>query len=312
MRLENTGKRYTGKNTEFNTGMADGRIRNEEAIDVYFDTFQKRYFFLNNPNFDVKVNEKVLVETQMGLAIGKVVAIKADYKYSDDEPLKKIIRKATERDLEKNKELKEDAVKAGFIFRNKVKKYNLNFKLVATEYTFDKKKLIFYFASEDRVDFRNFVKDLAAIFKVRIELRQIGVRDYAKMVGDCGTCGKPLCCKSFINKFDSVSIKMARDQGVVVTPSKISGVCGRLKCCMGFENDQYMEVKENYPVVGQTVITEHGKGNVISMNMLGDLIFINIEGKGILKFGLSEIEFNKKEKDEIEKRQSCCNFIEES
>ena len=178
-------------------------------------------------------------------------------------------------------------------------------KLVSTEYTFDKKKLIFYLASEDRVDFRDLVKELAAIFRVRIELRQIGVRDYAKMVGDCGSCGKTLCCKSIINKFDSVSIKMAREQGVSVAPSKISGVCGRLKCCMGFENTQYMQVKENYPAIGQSVITSDGKGNVTSMNMLNDLIFVNIEGKGLQKYSLAEIKFNKIEKIEIEKRQVC-------
>lgn len=302
------GKKYTGKEEEPATGITN----NGKVIDVYFDTFQKRYFFLENPNFDVKINEKVLVETQMGLAIGKVIAVKSDYKYDEKEPLKRIIRKATDKDLEKNKELKEDAVKAGFIFRNKIKKYNLNLKLVATEYTFDRKKLIFYFASEERVDFRSLVKDLAAIFKVRIELRQIGVRDFAKMVGDCGSCGKTLCCKSFINKFDSVSIKMARDQGVVVTPSKITGVCGRLKCCIGFENEQYNEIKENYPATGQEVITDEGKGNVVSMNMLNDLIFINIQGKGIGRYRLSEIKFDKQEKIEIEKRQSCCNYIEEN
>ena len=308
MHLENMGKKYTGKEEEPATIITN----NGKVIDVYFDTFQKRYFFLENPNFDVKINEKVLVETQMGLAIGKVIAVKSDYKYDEKEPLKRIIRKATDKDLEKNKELKEDAVKAGFIFRNKIKKYNLNLKLVATEYTFDRKKLIFYFASEERVDFRSLVKDLAAIFKVRIELRQIGVRDFAKMVGDCGSCGKTLCCKSFINKFDSVSIKMARDQGVVVTPSKITGVCGRLKCCIGFENEQYNEIKENYPATGQEVITDEGKGNVVSMNMLNDLIFINIQGKGIGRYRLSEIKFDKQEKIEIEKRQSCCNYIEEN
>ena len=192
-----------------------------------------------------------------------------------------------------------------YLFVQYFLKYSLNLKLVSTEYTFDKKKLIFYFASEDRVDFRDLVKELAAIFRVRIELRQIGVRDYAKMVGDCGSCGKTLCCKSIINKFDSVSIKMAREQGVSVAPSKISGVCGRLKCCMGFENTQYMQVKENYPAIGQSVITSDGKGNVTSMNMLDDLIFVNIEGKGLQKYSLSEIKFNKIEKIEIEKRQVC-------
>ena len=295
MRLENMGKKFTGSGNE--------------AIDVYFDTFQKRYFFQNNPSFSVKINERVIAETHMGLAVGKVIAIKSDYINESKEPLKKIVRIATSKDLEKNNELKKDAIKAGFVFKNKVQKYELNLKLVATEYTFDRKKLVFYFASEDRVDFRLLVKDLAAIFKVRIELRQIGVRDYAKMIGDCGMCGKTLCCKSFMNKFDSVSIKMARDQGISVSPSKMSGVCGRLKCCVGFENEQYLEVRVNYPAVGQKVSTPEGKGNVVSMNMTCDLVFVNILGKGIQKFTLPDIEFSRKEKEEIENRENS-NYVE--
>jgi len=283
--LESTERKYTGnKNIACSIGSEEKNFNH--VIGVYFDTFQKRYYFLNNPKFSVKINDQVIVETQMGLAIGKVVSVKKNTGIKNaGEPLKMIIRVATKKDIEKNNELKSDAIKAGYIFKNKLKKYSLNLKLVSTEYTFDKKKLIFYFASEDRVDFRDLVKELAAIFRVRIELRQIGVRDYAKMVGDCGSCGKTLCCKSIINKFDSVSIKMAREQGVSVAPSKISGVCGRLKCCMGFENTQYMEVKEDYPAIGQSVIT--------------------VEGKGLQKYSLAEIKFNKIEKMEIEKRQVC-------
>ena len=304
MHLEGMERKYTGNNI--------CSIRNKEQsfsqiIDVYFDTFQKRYYFLNNPKFSVEINDQVIVETQMGLAMGKVVALKKSSTIkTSGESLKMIVRIATRKDIEKNNELKTEAIKAGYVFKNKLRKYNLNLKLVSTEYTFDKKKLIFYFASEDRVDFRELVKELASIFRVRIELRQIGVRDYAKMVGDCGNCGKTLCCKSIINKFDSVSIKMAREQGVSVAPSKISGVCGRLKCCMGFENAQYLEVKEDFPAIGQSVMTAEGKGNVVSMNMLNDIIFVNIEGKGLQRYSLSEIKFNKKEKIEIEKTQVCC------
>ena len=304
MHLEGMERKYTGNN-DFKYSIENEEKKFNQVVDVYLDAFQKRYYFLNNPKFSVEINDQVIVETQMGLAIGKVVSLKKAAMKSNGEALKMIIRVATKKDIEKNNELKSDAIKAGYIFKNKLKKYSLNLKLVSTEYTFDKKKLIFYFASEDRVDFRDLVKELAAIFRVRIELRQIGVRDYAKMVGDCGSCGKILCCKSIINKFDSVSIKMAREQGVSVAPSKISGVCGRLKCCMGFENTQYMEVKEDYPAIGQSVITVEGKGNVTSMNMLNDLIFVNIEGKGLQKYSLAEIKFNKIEKMEIEKRQVC-------
>ena len=305
MHLEGMERKYTGNN-DFKYSIENEEKKFNQVVDVYLDAFQKRYYFLNNPKFSVKMNDWVIVETQMGLAMGKVVSIKENYSVKNlEESLKMFVRVATNKDIEKNNELKSNAIKAGYIFKNKLKKYNLNLKLVSTEYTFDKKKLIFYFASEDRVDFRDLVKELAAIFRVRIELRQIGVRDYAKMVGDCGSCGKTLCCKSIINKFDSVSIKMAREQGVSVAPSKISGVCGRLKCCMGFENTQYMEVKEDYPAIGQSVITVEGKGNVTSMNMLNDLIFVNIEGKGLQKYSLAEIKFNKIEKMEIEKRQVC-------
>ena len=303
MHLESTERKYTGNNI-CSIGNEENVL--EQVIDVYFDAFQKRYYFLNNPKFSVEINDQVIVETQMGLAIGKVVSLKKDAIKSNGEALKMIIRVATKKDIEKNNELKAEAIKAGYIFKNKLRKYDLNLKLVSTEYTFDKKKLIFYFASEDRVDFRELVKELASIFRVRIELRQIGVRDYAKMVGDCGNCGKTLCCKSIINKFDSVSIKMAREQGVSVAPSKISGVCGRLKCCMGFENAQYLEVKEDFPAIGQSVMTAEGKGNVVIMNMLNDIIFVNIEGKGLQRYSLSEIKFNKKEKIEIEKTQVCC------
>lgn len=290
MLLENTEKKYTGNIKSTN-----------KILDVYFETAQKKEFF-QCENESIKINEKVLVETQMGIVIGKVVGIKKCDEIQNIETIKEIIRIVTKKDLEKDKELKEDAIKAGFIFKNKQKKYGLNLKLVKTEYTFDKKKLVFYFASEDRVDFRQFVKELASIFKVRIELRQIGVRDYAKMIGDCGSCGKTICCKTIINKFDTVTIKMARYQGVSVASSKISGVCGRLKCCMGFENEQYQEVKGNYPAIGQKVNTVGGVGNVTSMDILNDIIFVNIENKGLQKYTLKEIEFDKAEKERIESK----------
>ena len=307
MHLEGMERKYTGNSSNFS--IDNGVSGKNQIVDVYFDTFQKCYYFISDPKLKIKINEQVIVETQMGLAVGKVISVKSPSSIDlKGESLKKVIRIATKSDLEKNRDLKTDAIKAGLIFKNKLKKHKLNLKLVSTEYTFDKKKLIFYFASEDRVDFRELVRDLAAIFKVRRELRQIGVRDHAKMIGDCGSCGKTLCCKSVINKFDSVSIKMAREQGVSVTPSKISGVCGRLKCCMGFENEQYMEVKENYPAIGQSVSTTEGKGSVTSMNVLNDFIFVNVEGKGLQRFSLSEIKFSKQEKEEIEKRQ---NYIHE-
>ena len=187
MHLEGMERKYTGNN-DFKYSIENEEKKSNQVVDVYLDAFQKRHYFLNNPKFSVKINEQVIVETQMGLAIGKVVSVKKNTSIKNaGEPLKMIIRVATKKDIEKNNELKSDAIKAGYIFKNKLKKYSLNLKLVSTEYTFDKKKLIFYFASEDRVDFRDLVKELAAIFRVRIELRQIGVRDYAKMMKNCGS-----------------------------------------------------------------------------------------------------------------------------
>ena len=232
--------------------------------------------------------------------MGKVYT-KASYIKSDtiSVPLKKVVRIATEKDMEKYSDLKVEALKASYVLKNKIKKFNLNMKSIETEFTFDRKKLIFYFASEDRVDFRELVKELASIFKLRIELRQIGVRDQAKLIGDCGVCGKPLCCKAFINKFDSVTIKMARDQSVSVSPTKMSGICGRLKCCLNFEYDQYAERQRFFPEVGQSVTTPAGRGYVVSTNVLNNFLFVNIPEKGVMKFEIKEINFNREEKEKI-------------
>ena len=168
-------------------------------------------------------------------------------------------------------------------------------KLVAAEYTYDRSKLIFYFTAEGRIDFRKLVKDLAAIFRLRIELRQIGVRDEARILGTIGVCGLELCCRSFINKFDSVSIKMARDQGLVINPSKISGACGRLLCCIKYEYSQYNEAIKKFPAQGQSVETPMGKGHVINISPLNNFVQVDIQEKGINRFELSEITFDKKE-----------------
>lgn len=177
-------------------------------------------------------------------------------------------------------------------------------KLVGTEYTFDKTKLIFYFTAEGRIDFRELVKDLANIFKLRIELRQIGVRDEARILGTIGICGKELCCRTFINKFDSVSIKMARDQGLVINPAKISGVCGRLLCCINYEYSQYEQVLRSYPAVNQQVKTIKGDGKVISISPLNGFLFVDVENIGIMKFEIDEVKFNKKEASKLKSEKT--------
>lgn len=288
MPLENTEKNFIGNNNKIRT------------INLYFEAVQKRYDFEIDDNLDPLQGELCVVETARGLEIGKVYTKSALKNLENPAvPLKKVIRIATNKDVEKYNDLKAEALKASYILKNKIKKFNLNMKSIGTEFTFDRKKLIFYFASEDRVDFRELVKELASIFKLRIELRQIGVRDQAKLIGDCGVCGKPLCCKAFINKFDSVTIKMARDQSVSVSPTKMSGICGRLKCCLNFEYDQYSEKQKFFPEVGQSVTTPIGMGYVISTNVLNDFLFISIPEKGVMKFDLKEIHFNRAEKEKI-------------
>ena len=278
-------------------GNSNKKIR---IINLYFEAVQKRYDFEIDEILAPSLGEFCIVETARGLEMGKVYT-KAVYVDPDSitVPLKKVIRIAVDKDIERYHDLKIEAVKASYILKNKIKKFNLNMKSIETEFTFDRKKLIFYFASEDRVDFRELVKELASIFKIRIELRQIGVRDQAKLIGDCGVCGKPLCCKAFINKFDSVTIKMARDQSVSVSPTKMSGICGRLKCCLNFEYDQYAEKQRFFPEIGQSVSTPLGRGFVVSTNVLNDFLFINIPEKGVVKLELNEINFNREEKEKI-------------
>ena len=278
-------------------GNSNKKIR---IINLYFEAVQKRYDFEIDEILTPSLGEFCIVETARGLEMGKVYT-KAVYVDPDSitVPLKKVIRIAVDKDIERYHDLKIEAVKASYILKNKIKKFNLNMKSIETEFTFDRKKLIFYFASEDRVDFRELVKELASIFKIRIELRQIGVRDQAKLIGDCGVCGKPLCCKAFINKFDSVTIKMARDQSVSVSPTKMSGICGRLKCCLNFEYDQYAEKQRFFPEIGQSVSTPLGRGFVVSTNVLNDFLFINIPEKGVVKLELNEINFNREEKEKI-------------
>ena len=275
-------------------GNSNNKVR---IINLYFEAVQKRYDFEIDEILTPSLGEFCIVETARGLEMGKVYT-KAVYVDPDSitVPLKKVIRIAVDKDIERYHDLKIEAVKASYILKNKIKKFNLNMKSIETEFTFDRKKLIFYFASEDRVDFRELVKELASIFKIRIELRQIGVRDQAKLIGDCGVCGKPLCCKAFINKFDSVTIKMARDQSVSVSPTKMSGICGRLKCCLNFEYDQYAEKQRFFPEIGQSVSTPLGRGFVVSTNVLNDFLFINIPEKGVVKLELNEINFNREEK----------------
>ena len=234
-----------------------------EVIGVRFKKVGKVYYF-DPAGIVVKNGQPVIVETSRGTECGEVVMPNREMAEEQiTAPLKKMLRIATPADLkivEENEKFEKDAFK---ICEEKIKKHQLEMKLVAVEYTFDHNKLLFYFSADGRVDFRDLVKDLASVFRVRIELRQIGVRDEAKMVGGLGVCGCPLCCNTFLDSFQPVSINMAKDQGLSLNPTKISGTCGRLMCCLKYENDAYQDLIKHAPQVGSLVETPQGKGVVI-------------------------------------------------
>ncbi|MEG0707869.1 MAG: stage 0 sporulation family protein, partial [Cellulosilyticaceae bacterium] len=228
------------------------------VIGIRFRTAGKVYYFDPEDNNYVQ-GEHVIVETARGIEYGEVIQGNRDL--NDEEvvyPLKKVIRKATEEDSKKVAENKVKEKEAFFTCKQKILKHNLNMKLIDVEYTFDNNKILFYFTSDERVDFRELVKDLAAVFRTRIELRQIGVRDETKMCGGIGICGRGLCCNKFLSDFQPVSIKMAKDQSLSLNPIKISGICGRLMCCLKYEEDVYVEIRGRLPEVGDMVETPDG------------------------------------------------------
>ncbi|WP_164670603.1 PSP1 domain-containing protein [Virgibacillus doumboii] len=261
-----------------------------EVIGVRFKKAGKIYYF-DPGNSNVKVDSYVVVETVRGIEFGKVVITN---KQVDEEdvvlPLKKVIRIADEKDKLTVVENQEHAEKAFAACSEKITEHNLDMNLVEVEYTFDRNKIIFYFTADGRVDFRNLVKDLAAQFKTRIELRQIGVRDEAKMLGGLGPCGRMLCCSTFLGDFEPVSIKMAKDQNLSLNPAKISGLCGRLMCCLKYENDDYETAKREMPDMGETVTTPYGEGKVVGLNILERTIHIEIpEKERVIEYTLEEM-----------------------
>lgn len=225
---------------------------------VKFKSAGKVYYFEAN-GLEVAMGDHVIVETSRGIEFGTVGMETKDVEDKEVvQPLKKIIRKATEEDEERYAEIEKKKERAMNLCQEKIEKHQLDMKLIDVEHTFDNSKIIFYFTADGRVDFRDLVKDLAGIFRMRIELRQIGVRDEAKMLGGIGNCGKGLCCHQWLSEFHPVSIKMAKVQNLSLNPTKISGVCGRLMCCLKYENDVYLELKKGLPEVGEKVIIEEG------------------------------------------------------
>ena len=252
-----------------------------KIVGVRFKNAGKIYYF-DPVDFEIEKNIDVVVETARGLEYGKIVVGPKEIEEEKlSSPLKPIIRIATEEDKAIYRENKEKAKETFEICQQKIKEHGLTMFLIDCEYTFDRNKLIFYFTAEGRIDFRELVKDLASIFKTRIELRQIGVRDEAKSIGGLGTCGRKLCCSSWLGDFQPVSIKMAKDQSLSLNPTKISGICGRLFCCLKYEHDVYVEAIEKMPVVGSVVKVENQKGKVIEINPLLEQIKIEFNDKTI-------------------------------
>jgi len=226
-------------------------------------------------DYRINIGTYVVIETSLGLEMAKVMLID-DKKEKYKEVVKEIVRIANKQDLIKNKENLKKENEARMVFIDKAKKFNLDMKIIDVRYLFDSSKIIFYFTAEGRVDFREFVKDLAAKYKVRIELRQIGVRDETKMLGGIGMCGRGLCCNTILDSFKSVSINMAKEQNISLNPAKISGACGRLMCCLEYENEGYCHMNKKLPRVGDYVKVADGTGVVISVNTLKSLVKVSL------------------------------------
>lgn len=260
------------------------------VVGVRFKKAGKIYYF-DPGDLSIQKDSYVIVETVRGVEYGKVVIGPKQVDENDVVlPLKKVLRIADQKDRLIVEENRAAAKEAYAVCNEKVTTHQLDMKLVDVEYTFDRNKIIFYFTADGRVDFRELVKDLAAIFRTRIELRQIGVRDEAKMLGGIGPCGRMLCCSTFLGDFEPVSIKMAKDQNLSLNPTKISGLCGRLLCCLKYENDEYESAKKALPDLGQVIDTPLGSGKVVGINILGRILQINIpELDRVVEYTLDEI-----------------------
>ena len=272
-----------------------------KVIGVRFRTAGKIYFF-SPGKLEIKTGDKVIVETARGVEFASVVT--GPKEVEDDkitQPLKSVIRLATEDDKKKEEKNKEKEKEAFKICLDKIHKHGLEMKLIDAEYTFDNNKVLFYFTADGRIDFRELVKDLASVFRTRIELRQIGVRDETKIRGGIGICGRPLCCHTYLSEFAPVSIKMAKEQNLSLNPTKISGVCGRLMCCLTNEEETYEELNSHLPANGDHVTTPEGlRGDVQSVNVLRQLVKVVVtldnDEKEIREYPAAELKVKPRRK----------------
>jgi len=272
-----------------------------KIIGVRFRNAGKIYYF-SPGNMEIEYGDQVIVETARGIEFGHVVL--GGREISDEkvvQPLKPVIRMASDEDKEKEAENRAKEKDAFKICQEKIYKHNLEMKLIDVEYTFDNNKILFYFTADGRIDFRELVKDLASIFKTRIELRQVGVRDETKIVGGIGVCGRALCCHSYLSEFIPVSIKMAKEQNLSLNPTKISGVCGRLMCCLKYEEETYEYLNSKLPGIGDYVTTDDGfRGEVISVSVLRQqvkiIVTVDKDEKEIREYHVDQLKFKPRRK----------------
>lgn len=263
-------------------------------VKVRFRTADTLHLY-NAGDVNVKWRDILVVEADRGIRIARAVSDVEELKDEPEEKLRKVLRVATEEDLKKQTENEKKEEEAFRITQKKIQKHKLNMKLIEAEYYLDRAKIIFYFTAETRVDFRGLVRDLAKTFKTRVELRQIGIRDEAKLVGAIGPCGQISCCSLWLDRFDSITVKMLRDQNIMLNPVKYSGMCGRLMCCLAYEQDMYLKLKESYPPVGARVLTPKGRGKVVLQDVISENVVVKLDDDVEGKFKLNEITLDEEE-----------------
>jgi len=269
-----------------------------EIVGVRFHQASKVYYF-DATDIAVEINDDVVVETSRGYELGKVVISPKQVIHSEiTEPLKPIVRKAQAEDIEKAQRQQERATKAMAKCRELIEKLNLPMKPISAQHNLDGSHLTIFFSAEKRVDFRELVRELSRSLKTRVELRQVGARDEAKLVGGLGKCGLPLCCTTFLSEFAPVSIKMAKEQDIALNPMKTSGICGRLLCCLGYEYDQYRAMKEKMPPLRQEVFTDLGTAKVVSCNPVKETVTVELETGSTIELPLSQITWQEKPKED--------------
>ncbi len=278
--------------TSENGRIAEVTESNQKIVEVAFKA-GRIGIFANTKNLDIKPEQLVVVEAEKGIDLGKAIQVGAAFgAILVDEDIKKVLRIATPEDLDKykkNRELEEEGIRT---CKHKIIKHKLKMNLVDAEYQFDHSKLTFYFTAEERVDFRKLVRDLAGRFRTRIELRQIGVRDAARHVGGYGACGCQLCCSLFLKRFENITTQYIKDQLIPMSPSRLTGVCGRLKCCLAYERDFYLEEIERYPTVGKYIQTPKGKGRVEKIDIFNAVVYLRYPDDDIVSFPIKTIEKN--------------------